>query len=129
MLRSTTISILNEIGGYYSSRRFARLLGLSDTEINDLRLRLAIIGLPLADGSYVYPTWQFVRSWWGGHELLFGLDRVLAALDDPDPWVQTAFMLDCLVSTELTSPLDGLRQGKIDLVVATAKSFRNQGAV
>jgi hypothetical protein len=115
-------------GGYYTSDRAAALLTISETALTALRQRSKIIGLPLADGSYVYPQWQFVKTLFFRHRLLKGLDRVLAALADSDPWMQAAFMLDRLISTEMTTPLDGLRQGKIDLVIATAKSFGEQGA-
>jgi hypothetical protein len=115
-------------GGYYVSDRAAALLGINETALTALRQQSKIIGLPLADGSFVYPQWQFVKTWFFRHRLLKGLDRVLAALPDSDPWIQTAFMLDRLISTEMATPLDGLRQGKIDLAIATAKSFGEQGA-
>jgi hypothetical protein len=115
-------------GGYYVSDRAATLLGISEYALTELRQQSKIIGLPLADGSYAYPQWQFVKTWFFRHRRLKGLDRVLATLSDSDPWMQAAFMLDRLISTEMATPLDGLRQGKIDLVIATAKSFGEQGA-
>ncbi len=115
-------------GGYYASDRAAALLSISESALTELRQQSKIIGLPLANGSYVYPQWQFVKTWFFRHRLLKGLDRVLAALSDSDSWTQAAFMLDRLISTEMVTPLDSLRQGKIDLVIATAKSLGEQGA-
>jgi hypothetical protein len=115
-------------GGYYTSDRAAALLGINETALTALRQQSKIIGLPLADGSYAYPQWQFVKTWLFRHRLLKGLNLALVALGDSDPWVQAAFMIDRLISTELVTPLDGLRQGKIDLVISTAKSFGEQGA-
>jgi hypothetical protein len=120
--------LLGAEGGYYTSDRAAALLGMSETALTALRQQSKIIGLPLADGSYVYPQWQFVKTWFFRHRVLKGLDLTLAALPDSDPWTQAAFMLDRLISTEMATPLDGLRQGKIDLVIDIAKSFREQGA-
>jgi hypothetical protein len=114
-------------GGYYTSDRAAALLGISESALTSLRQQSKIIGLPLADGSYVYPQWQFVKTWFCRHNLLKGLDLVLAALSELDPWIQVAFILDRLISTEMTTPLDGLCQGKIALVIATAKGFGEQG--
>jgi hypothetical protein len=115
-------------GGYYTSDRAAALLGINETALTALRQQSKIIGLPLADGSYAYPQWQFVKTWLFRHRLLKGLNLALVALGDSDPWVQAAFMIDRLISTEMATPLDGLRQGKIDLVISTAKSFGEQGA-
>jgi hypothetical protein len=115
-------------GGYCTSDRAAALLGINETALTALRQQSKIIGLPLADGSYAYPQWQFVKTWLFRHRLLKGLNLALAALGDSDPWTQAAFMLDRLISTEMATPLDGLRQGKIDLVIDVAKSFREQGA-
>jgi hypothetical protein len=115
-------------GGYYTSDRAAALLGINETALTALRQQSKIIGLPLAVGSYAYPQWQFVKTWFFRHRVLKGLDLALAALTGVDPWTQAAFMLDRLISTEMATPLDGLRQGKIDLVISTAKSFGEQGA-
>lgn len=115
-------------GGYHTGDRAAALLSITEASLTALRQQSKIIGLPLADGSYVYPQWQFVKTWFFRHRLLKGLDRILAALSDSDPWIQAAFMLDRLISTEMATPLDSLRQGKIDLVIATAKSLGEQGA-
>jgi hypothetical protein len=114
-------------GGYYVRDRASTLLGISESALTALRQQSKIIGLPLADGNYVYPQWQFVKTLFFRHRLLKGLDRVLAALSDSDPWIQAAFLLDRLISTEMTTPLEGLRQGKIDLVIAIAKSFGDHG--
>jgi hypothetical protein len=115
-------------GGYYTSDRAAALLGINETALTALRQQSKIIGLPLADGSYAYPQWQFVKTWFFRHRLLKGLNLALDALGDSDPWTQAAFMLDRLISTEMATPLDGLRQGKINVVIVTATSFGEQGA-
>lgn len=115
-------------GGYYTRDRAAALLGINEAALTALRQQSKIIGLPLANGSYVYPQWQFVKTWFFRHRLLTGLDLALTALNDSDPWVQAAFMLDRLISTEMATPLEGLRQGKTGLVIATAKSFGEPGA-
>jgi hypothetical protein len=116
-------------GGCYVSDRAATLLGISESALTALSQQSKIIGLPLADGSFVYPQWQFVKTLFSRYRLLNGLDRVLAVISDSDPWIQTAFMLDRLISTEMTTPLDGLRQGKIDVVITIAKSLGEQGVV
>jgi hypothetical protein len=115
-------------GGYYSAEDAARLLTIGESELTRLRQQSKIIGLPLENGSYVYPKWQFTKTWFFRRRPLKGLDLVLAALEDSDPWMQAAFMLDRLISTEMTTPLNGLHQGKISLVVATAKGLGEQGA-
>jgi hypothetical protein len=115
-------------GGYYLSGEAAKLLGITEPQLEQLRQTDKIIGLPVKDGRYVYPKWQLTKRWFWGYRVISGLDEVLAAFPDDSPWMRAGFMLDNGVSVELASPLAGLKAGKIPQVLTLVKGFGEHGA-
>jgi hypothetical protein len=115
-------------GGYYLSGEAAKLLGITEPQLEQLRQTDKIIGLPVKDGRYVYPKWQLTKRWFWGYRVISGLDEVLAAFPDDSPWMRAGFMLDNGVSVELASPLAGLKAGKIQQVLTLVKGFGEHGA-
>jgi hypothetical protein len=81
-----------------------------------------LIGLSLGRKGYVYPVWQFAE---GG--TLPGLQAVLAELSDVGPWMQAAFMLSADARLNGERPLDELRRGHVQQVIAAAHVYGEQG--
>jgi hypothetical protein len=111
-------------GGYYLSSEAAELLGISERELEEWRKTDKLIGLPLKNGTFVYPKWQF-----SNHAVLSGLEVVLARFPYKSPWGRAAFMLDTWVSEGLGTPLAGLRAGKLSQVLALVNCIGEQGAL
>jgi hypothetical protein len=57
------------------------------------------------------------------------LESVLKALSVRDPWMQAAWMLNGNFGLEGDRPLDRLRAGKMDAVLAAAALYGEQGAI
>ncbi|MHB0877268.1 MAG: hypothetical protein ACYC5O_14620 [Anaerolineae bacterium] len=115
--------LLEAGGGTLSSAEVARLLGVSRQTVNNRRLKGRLIGVPSTRGDYEYPAWQFAD---GG--VLPGLERVLMALRDHHPWTQLSYMLNPDSRLGDRTPLEVLRQGRADDVVAAASMYGEQGA-
>jgi len=115
--------LLDAGGGALSSAEVAHLLGVSRQTVNNRRLKGRLIGVPTARGDYEYPVWQFAA---GG--VLPGLERVLMAMRDHHPWTQISYMLNADVRLGERTPLEVLRQGRVDDVVAAASMYGEQGA-
>jgi hypothetical protein len=111
-------------GGYYLSGEAAELLEISERELEGWRETNKLIGLPLKDGTFVYPKWQF-----SDHSVLSGLEVVLARFPYKSPWGRAAFMLDTWVSEGLGTPLAGLKAGKLSQVLDLVGCIGEQGAL
>lgn len=116
--------LLIAAGGYFLGNEAAKLLGITEQKLEELRQTDKAVGLPVKDGRYVYPKWQFTEN-----SLLPGLDRVLAEFPYKNPWSRAAFMLDTCLSTGIETPLAGLKSGKLLQVLVLARDFGKQGAL
>jgi hypothetical protein len=114
-------------GGYYLSGEAAKLLGITEAQLEQFRQTDKIIGLPVKDGRHVYPQWQITKHHWS-YRILPGLPEVLAAFPDDSPWMRAAFMLNDSYCDEFPTPLAGLKAGKIAQVVALSQHFGEHGA-
>lgn len=111
--------LLEEEGGVSSAEQFGRLLGgLSRQAIDKRRRQGKLLALEAGKRGFVYPVWQIHDG-----RTLAGLDRVLAELDDFDPWMQAAFFLNPNSWLSGESPLVQLRTGNVDRVVAAAATY------
>ncbi len=120
--------LLRAEGGYYLSGEAAKLLGITEPQLEELRQTDKIIGLPVKDGRHVYPKWQIVKRWFWGYQVLPGLAEALAEFPSESPWMRAGFMLNNGVTVEFTSPLAGLKAGKISQVISLVKGFGEHGA-
>jgi hypothetical protein len=111
-------------GGYYLSSEATKLLGISEEDLGKWREANKLIGLPLKNGTFVYPKWQF-----SGNSVLSDLEVVLAQFPYKSPWGRAAFLLDTWVSEELGTPLAGLRAGKLSQVLDLVGCIGEQGAL
>jgi hypothetical protein len=115
-------------GGYYLSQEAAKVLQVTEQQITELRQSNKIIGLPVQDGRYVYPKWQFVKKFLWRHQILPSLDEVLSEFPVSDPWVQAAFMLNDSTPAGFKTPLSGLKNRKVSQVLSLARCFGEHGA-
>ena len=60
--------------------------------------------------------------------MLPGIERALAAFEVSDPWMRANFMLSPEPRLGGLRPIDALRQGEIEPVVAAASAFGRHGA-
>lgn len=114
-------------GGYYLSGEAAKLLGINESQLEQLRQTDKIIGLPVKDGRYVYPKWQLTKQYWIC-QVLPGLADILAIFPDRSPWMRAAFMLNDSYCDEFPTPLAGLKAGKIAQVLVLSQRFGEHGA-
>ncbi len=114
-------------GGYYLSGEAAKLLGITEPQLEQLRQTDKIIGLPVKDGRHVYPKWQLTKRLWF-YRVLPGLTEVLAAFPDDSPWMRAAFLLNDSDCVEFPTPLAGLKAGKLNRVIALSQRFGEHGA-
>jgi hypothetical protein len=111
--------LLHEEGGVCSAEEFGKILGhLSRQAIDMRRKKRKLIALDLGRHGYRYPVWQIHNG-----AVLPGLEQVLAELREADPWTQVGFMLSPNSWLGGKTPLNELRRGEIDRVVATAGMF------
>jgi hypothetical protein len=111
--------LLEEEGGVCSARQLGQVLGgLSRQGVDKRRAQGRLLALEVGKRGYVYPLWQVQRG-----QVLPGLERVLAELDDFDPWMQAAFFLNPNTWLGGEAPLSALRRGDIERVVAAAATY------
>ena len=111
--------ILAAEGGSISAQTLGDALGISRQAVDKRRKRGALIGLSLGRRGYAYPVWQIG---------LPGLESVLGELEGLDPWTQAAYLLAPNRWLEGASPLDALREEKLDDVLAAARLYGEQVA-
>jgi len=101
----------------------ADLLHLTRQAVNRRRQQGTLLALSAGRHGFLYPVWQFRE---GG--TLPGLERVLRAMTQLDPWMQQAFMLGRSSRLRGRRPLDVLRSGETAAVAAAAEAFGEHGA-
>lgn len=126
-LNSIQQSLIGAENGSYTNQEMAHALRITAEDLEIRRSNNRIIGLPV-DGLFLYPKWQLAKRFWAFDVVLPGLDRVLNALGDRSPWTKAAFMLDQGIRPEFPTPLAGLKNNQIDLVIAAAQSYGEHGA-
>lgn len=115
--------LLNAEGGSLSVSQVEKMLGISRQAIHKRCSKGKLIALSTSKRGYLFPSWQFTAN-----GILPGLEQVLVALDENDPWMQASFMLNPNIWLDGISPLEMLRQGKIEQAIAAARASGEQGA-
>jgi hypothetical protein len=98
-------------GEMLDAAEVADRLGLTTAAVEGRRKRGLLLALPLDDGSWAFPAWQFA-----GHDLLPGLEDALRDLGVNSPWSRVAFFLSGDLRLDGQTPLAILMQGDIDAV-------------
>lgn len=114
--------LLEAEGGAVSVAEAAALLHMTRQGVDKRRKEGRLLGLSAGRREYLYPLWQFAES-----GTLPGLEDVLKALASLDPWGQAAFILSGDARLGGARPLDLLRRGEVEPVVAAAESYGEQG--
>lgn len=116
-------ALLNVEGGSIKVGEVRNILGISRQAIARRREQGKLLALPLSR-TFLFPAWQFSAK-----GMRPGMEEVLLALRDLDPWMQLAFLLTPNGRLEGKTPLEELRRNKKSDVVKAASSFGEQGAI
>jgi len=115
--------LLYQDGQPLTSEEVAQLLHITRQAVDKRRSKGQLLGVSLGRRGYLYPAWQFHSG-----QVLPGLERVLAALKDYDPWTQLMFLKTGDVRLDGATPLERLQAGDIDAVVWAAECYGTHGA-
>lgn len=121
----TRRQLLEAQGGSLRSEEAQARLDLSRQGLNKRRTNNRLLGLSTGKRGYQYPLWQFDDRATQG--VLVGLEDVLGALADLDPWTQLAFMVNGNALLGGLSPVAALRKGRVEEVVRAARAYGEQG--
>ncbi len=111
-------SLLKSGGGAYTAKEVGEILNLSRQGVDKRRREGRLIGLTQGRRGYAYPAWQFENG-----RTLQHLEEVLEVLHKHDPWMQMAFFLSKNTRLQDRSPLEALKQRRIDEVREAAASY------
>lgn len=116
--------LLRAEGGVLSVDAVARHLRISRQAVDKRRRAGTLLALPLGRRGFAYPAWQL-----GPQGTLPGLERVLKALHGHDAWMKSLFLLNPNGELGMVSPLQALREGRLDEILRLAGAFGEQGAL
>jgi len=115
--------LLAREGGTLRVKEVAELLHLSRQAVHKRHRAGRLLAIECGRHGAVYPAWQFVP---GG--VLPGLEEVLRALADHDPWMQLAFFVSENTALESGTPLDALRRNDLPAVLRAARLYGEHAA-
>jgi len=116
--------ILTGDGGVLSAEKAGGILTMSRQAVEKRRKAGRLIGVSLGRRGFGYPAWQFSER-----GTLSGLEAVLNALKPHDAWTKLVFFTSENAATEGKRPLDVLRSGNLEKVLAAARTYGEQGAL
>ena len=105
-------------GDLLDASEVASRLKLSPADIEQRRQDGLLLALPLDNGSFGFPAWQFAD---GG--LLPGLEPVFRDMGVRDPWMQAEFFLNDNIDLDARTPLEMLLKGEARAVRRAAAMF------
>ncbi len=114
--------VLEAEGGTLSAEQLARRLHLTRQAVDLRRRNHRLIGLPIGRHGYRYPVWQL-----GPDGVWPWVPQVIEALAPHDPWQQVFFLLSLHPDLGGQTPLNALRAGRADEVVALARTYAAYG--
>lgn len=117
--------LMERDGGFVSSESAGEILGLTRQAVHARLRKGRLLALTDPHGPARFPIWQFTDQ----GTTLPGLEDVLAALEDFDPWMKILFFLGHLPSLRNRRALDVLRAGDLQSVLDAAASYGEQGAL
>lgn len=116
--------ILTGDGGMLSAERAGEILMMSRQAVEKRRKAGRLIGVSLGRRGFGYPAWQFSER-----GTLPQLEAVFDALKQHDAWTKLVFLTSENAATEGKKPLDVLRSGDVEKVLAAARTYGEQGAL
>jgi hypothetical protein len=111
--------LLLKSGKPFAPTAVARNLSITVDEVEELRQHHGLIGVPAEGYGYLYPAFQFRED----GSVLVGLDKVLKALSHFSVWLQLQFLQTGDYRLEEATPIDALKQGKLDRALFAAKNY------
>lgn len=119
--RAVKAALLVRAGGALTTAEVAALLGVSTEEVEARRRCDALLAVSLESGEVGYPAIQF-----GSDGVVPGLERVLAAFVDSNPWTRLAALTAPADALGGRTMLQALAAGETDRVTALAASLGEQ---
>ena len=116
--------LLEAEGGTLRAQEVASILHISRQAAYKRYRAGRLLAVDCGRHGFAFPAWQFAP---GG--ALPGLEDVLGALADFDPWMKLAFFLEPNAATGGKTPLVALRHGKLRDVLRAAELHGEHGAV
>jgi hypothetical protein len=116
--------ILTDEGGILSAEEVREILIISRQAVDKRRKAGRLIAVSLGRRGFGYPAWQFSE-----HGILPHLETVLDALKQHDTWTKLVFFTSENAAIGGKRPLDALRSGDVENVLAAACTYGEQGAV
>ena len=97
----------------------ARQLSLALEQIENLRHNGLLIGIPAEGYGCLYPAFQFQED----GSIVAGLDKLLSSIDRFDVWMQLQFLQTGDLHLDGATPIDALKQGKLDRALFAAANY------
>jgi hypothetical protein len=102
-----------------TAQAVARRLSIPIEWVENDRQKNHLIGIPVESYGYLYPAFQFTED----GAVLSNLDKLLQSLERFDVWMQLQFLQTGDLRLEGSTPIDALKQGKLDLVLSAAENY------
>lgn len=115
--------MLTAAGGALTSEQVAAVLNLSRQAVDKRRSSNQLLALTQGRRGYSYPGFQFEDG-----KTLPGLEDVLKALNALDPWMQLNFFTSPAERLGGKTPIEALREGRLNDVARVASTYGEQGA-
>lgn len=121
--------MLEAEGGTLAAEEVERLLGISRQQVNNRRRQGKLLAVEVGRRGFRYPAWQFDAQGCA----LKGLALALGELAEADPWSRILFFLEAnerLTETgsRARTPLEALREGRVEDVRRAARAWERHGA-
>lgn len=110
--------IIAEQGEMLNEVEVAARLAVTVDDVNNRRQSGLLVALPLDDGSWGFPSWQFSEE-----GLLPGLEDVLRSLTAEGPWSRLLFLQSGDPYLNAQTPLALIRRGEIETVQRLAAAY------
>ena len=111
-------------GGAWTGAELEENYGLSPANLHRRRAEHRIVWWRDAKNQFHYPKWQFNHA----GALLPGVQEVLQTFRSPDEWRVMRYFLAPRHQLDDRMPLDLLRAGKVDKVIAHAKAHGEENS-
>jgi hypothetical protein len=116
--------VLTEDGGMLSAEKAGEILTMSRQAVEKRRKAGRLIGVSLGRRGFGYPAWQFTERGTLPH-----LDTVLSVLKEHDAWTKLVFLTTQNAALNGMRPIDALRSGNFEQVLAAARTYGEEGAL
>jgi hypothetical protein len=113
---------LDAAGGGLTLQAVAELLDEPPSKVARLAEQRSLLAVPTESGP-LFPTIQF-----SGHSPISGLHEFLRVFPDPDPWARLNYLVNPDQRLHGKRPIDSLRSGEVDQVIAAARQAGEHAA-